>query len=141
MYDKYIPIILPLVWVVVSTVIALILYRTSEAFFEQKVSGRHGAKRIRLVGSVVIAAVVFLGLARFTPVGRFDEKVSNESRVSTAALDDQEEAIVGVRQAFEETKACSALASMSECQARITELESRIVQLERARHGVSRSEQ
>jgi hypothetical protein len=65
--DFYFRALLPILWAAISTVIALLLYRTSSAFFEQEAKAADGTRRIRLVGSVVIAAVVFVGLWRVTP--------------------------------------------------------------------------
>jgi hypothetical protein len=58
---------LPVIWAAVSTVVALLLYRTSSAFFSQTEKNKSGTRVIRLTGSVVIAAVAFLGMKAATP--------------------------------------------------------------------------
>lgn len=63
----YLITLLPVLWAIVSTAIALILYRTSEGLFEQRGTNKSTTRRIRLTGSVVIAALAFVGMAKTTP--------------------------------------------------------------------------
>lgn len=64
--------LLPVIWAVVSTAIGLILYRSSEAMFEASHLSDGGKKRIRLTGSVVIAALAFYGMKLATPQSRLE---------------------------------------------------------------------
>jgi hypothetical protein len=62
-----VPIALPIVWAIVATIIALLLYRTSKALFDSESVPNIFAKQIRLTGSVVIAGLAFLGMKWSTP--------------------------------------------------------------------------
>src|SRR5260370_25129251 len=55
--------VLPCLWALLATVIAVSLYKTSSALFEET----QGKRRIRLTGSVTIAALAFYGLKWATP--------------------------------------------------------------------------
>lgn len=113
--DRYIAILLPIAWAIIATIIALILYRTSDALFEQSFPGEGERRRVKLVGSIAIAAVVFLGLARFTDLSPFTEMTAREQRVSTSALNDHRRAITGLRREYEELRGCMAIAPAREC--------------------------
>ncbi|ESZ56002.1 hypothetical protein X727_33005 [Mesorhizobium sp. L103C119B0] len=59
--------LLPVFWAVVSTGVGVILYRTSSALFESKQLKDGTTRRLRLAGSVTIAALAFLGMWYATP--------------------------------------------------------------------------
>ncbi len=61
------PLFMPVVWIVVATLVALALYKTSGAVVEQVVKSDAQQRSVRLVGSVAIAIVVFVLLWRVTP--------------------------------------------------------------------------
>jgi hypothetical protein len=63
----YLSYLLPILWIAASTVVALALYRTSRALVEHTSPSGSGSKRVRLVGSIAIAVVVFILLWRATP--------------------------------------------------------------------------
>lgn len=62
--------LLPILWAVIATGIGLVLYKTSEALFESTSVSNVGKRRIRLVGSVTIAALAFYGMKLATPSDR-----------------------------------------------------------------------
>lgn len=64
--------LLPIAWVVVASAVGVFLYRSSQAVFEewsrqQSSTGAQGGRRIRFVGSVVIAGAAFFALRHATP--------------------------------------------------------------------------
>jgi hypothetical protein len=124
--DRYIVIVLPIAWAIISTVIALLLYRTSDAFFEQQVPDEKGRRRIKLVGSIVIAGVVFLGLAKFTDMSQFSEIAANQQRVSRAALIEHRQAMTSLRNTYEELRGCIAIARKDQCDNEMEKLAARI---------------
>jgi hypothetical protein len=62
--------LLPVLWAIISAAIALVLYRTSEALFESVERSKTRTRRIRLAGSVAIAALAFYGMSKYTPSSR-----------------------------------------------------------------------
>jgi hypothetical protein len=62
--------LLPILWALIATVVGLLLYKTSEALFESKQKDETGTKRLRLLGSVTIAALAFYGMKYATPSER-----------------------------------------------------------------------
>jgi hypothetical protein len=64
---EYLITLLPVVWALVATLIAMILYRTSSGLFEQRVQKQTVTRRVRMTGSIFIAALAFVGLAKSTP--------------------------------------------------------------------------
>ena len=63
--DSY-AVLLPLAWLAAATGAALLLYRSSSALFDGDSIGPVKAKRIRLTGSVVIAALAYIGMWQAT---------------------------------------------------------------------------
>jgi len=63
----YLPYFLPILWIAAATVVALLLYRTSKAFVEHRTTSGPETRRVRLVGSIAIALVVFVVLWRASP--------------------------------------------------------------------------
>lgn|GEM_PF-2921978 len=70
MSQDVLTLLLPVIWAIIATVIGLALYKTSDAFFESTQKNKQGAKKIRLVGSVTIAALAFYGMRLATPSQR-----------------------------------------------------------------------
>ena len=70
---EIITLFLPVCWAVVSTIIALVLYKSSEAFFESNNKTKGKQRKIRIVGSVTIAAVAFFGMQYATPKERLKQ--------------------------------------------------------------------
>jgi len=59
---------LPIIWVVVSTVVALLLYQTSKGVLQADQVLGIPVKNVRLAGSVVIFCVVFLLMRQSTSI-------------------------------------------------------------------------
>lgn len=120
-------VIIPVVWAIVSSVLALFLYRTSSAFFEQETANTAGVQRIRLVGSIVIAGAIFGALRWATPpilvTGLSDDSVI----VSKAALTATSSTIQDAKNVLDKLTTCSDIArpqkSPKECEADIKELQ------------------
>jgi hypothetical protein len=78
-------VLLPVIWAIVSTIIALLLYKTSKALFvsDEKRSENENKvrRRLSLAGSVVIAGIAFVGMKYATPIGNITE--SGVDRIST----------------------------------------------------------
>jgi hypothetical protein len=66
----HLTLMLPIIWAITSTLIGMLLYRSSNALFEQESVDKQRTRRIRLAGSVVIAVVAFIGMQRATPKER-----------------------------------------------------------------------
>ena len=63
----YVILMMPVLWVVVATIVGLILYKTSSAFFAESKKSKQSTRNLRLTGSVVIAAGAFLLMKFATP--------------------------------------------------------------------------
>lgn len=85
--------LLPVLWAIISAAIAMMLYRTSEALFESVEKSKTRTRRIRLAGSVAIAALAFYGMSKYTPSSRltWDTRglVAGLNEIDRAALDAQ----------------------------------------------------
>ncbi|MCF6368345.1 hypothetical protein [Rhizobium halophilum] len=83
------PVFLPVIWLLVATIVALILYRTSETLFEERAAKSTQGRRVRLTGSVVIAALAFYGLKTSTSTAALDVRTGylpvNEVRANLLA--------------------------------------------------------
>jgi hypothetical protein len=66
----WLTLLLPVLWAVIATLIGLALYKTSKALFESQKSNTTASRRIRLTGSVTIAALAFYGMKWATPPQR-----------------------------------------------------------------------
>jgi hypothetical protein len=116
---------LPVIWALVGTLIGLVLYRSSSAFFEQ-VKRKNGAvRKVRLVGSICIAAVVYLGLWRATPTslqtGVPDDSKLVPKQELRAAVEALEQAVAAVSS----VEGCAAAAAASKCQSELATLRAR----------------
>jgi hypothetical protein len=79
--------VLPVVWAIAATVVGLILYKTSAALFESKTTDKTRSKRIRLTGSVTIAALSFVGMWYATPSERLKSADMATLRAIAADID------------------------------------------------------
>lgn len=66
MAKDYLPILVPLLWVAVAVIAAMVLYRTSDSLFERSNISGTSKVRLKLTGSVVIAGCVYLLLWKTT---------------------------------------------------------------------------
>lgn len=112
---EFIPVLLPIIWAIVATIIGLILYRSSEAFFEQSRSGDGNKRRIRIVGSITISALVYLGLWNATPESA---AAGFGSEVFVISKNDFNSAITILNEAtaaISRIEACTTVTSLSGC--------------------------
>lgn len=129
--EELIRLLLPVIWAVVSTLIGLILYKTSSAFFEES-HQREGFKRkIRLMGSVVIAALTYLALWQSTPsslqLGVPDDSITVRSTDIAAASEDVKEAAAAIIHLV----GCTEITSAAQCVREIELVSDRISEADR----------
>ena len=103
------PIFLPILWAIVATVIALVLYKTSKALFESNDIPQLSAKRMRLTGSVVIAALAFLGMKWATPDSLLEAADAHSKLIPRQLLLDQLDAVKDTESALVELSACAEM--------------------------------
>ena len=124
--STYVLYVLPVLWIAAATVVALLLYRTSEALVEHNSSSAGDKKRVRLVGSVAIAVVVFVLLWRASP-----PLVPNPSDVRLTRV--QEEQLnarrVALTQAWARMQACLDLPAINRCPEQQSDVDVAIRQL------------
>lgn len=136
MMERYVIIALPIIWAVVSTVIALILYKSSDALFEQRFPVKSERRRVKLVGSIVIAAIVFLGLAKFTDLSPFSDISKNQRRVLVSTLGEHRHNLVVLRNAYEEMNGCVSVTTADQCEQYMIKLEAGLEGVERSFNDV-----
>jgi hypothetical protein len=107
---------IPISWAIVSAALALLLYKSSGAVFEQSiVTSENNNKRIRLVGSIAIAGAIFFGLKWATPpmliTGQQSDAVSVSKKALSATTSKLDEAIA----ALDRLDACTAVTSIRGC--------------------------
>jgi hypothetical protein len=117
---------LPVIWAFTGTIIGLVLYRSSAAFFEQTKRKEGEVRRIRLVGSICIAGVVFLGLWNATPASiqkgvPDDAKLVRRVEVQAAA-----ESLEQANAAATALIACATITPPAQCRAELQEVLTRI---------------
>jgi hypothetical protein len=119
--DRYLPVFLPIIWVVVSTAVGLILYKTSKAFFEhgsQRADGQ--VRRVRLVGSVVIAGATLLALWKVTPNEALSDLSDPRARIPREFVAELREASRGLDLAMGQLEACAAVTVAGQCEAELS---------------------
>jgi hypothetical protein len=124
--STYVLYVLPVLWIAAATVVALLLYRTSEALVEQNSGAQGGGRRVRLVGSVAIAVVVFVLLWRASPplVPRSSDVVL--TRVQEGQLNARRVAVV---QTWARFQTCLDLPSVERCPEQQSDVDTAIRQL------------
>src|SRR4051794_14213358 len=78
---------LPVMWAIVATAIGVILYKSSDAFFEQVNTGKGTKRQLKLAGSITIAAVAFYGMYYVTPRAALEPRPDGMRYYSKAAID------------------------------------------------------
>jgi hypothetical protein len=132
---EYLITLLPVLWAIVATAIALVLYRTSEGLFEEKIKSASTTRRIRLTGSSVIAALAFLGMAKATP-----ERLMTSNPNDTVLLPVSDVRLLNDRMAIiedqlMELEACVSVRGVQNC---IAQLESLRTAISNVKVSVSR---
>jgi hypothetical protein len=117
---------LPVIWAFASTLMGLVLYRSSAALFEQTKKKDGEVRRIRLVGSIVIAAVIYLGLWKATPVDTLMIVPSGSKMLRASDLHDMVEQLREADAAFSSLEACMAITPPSQCRAEVDILRGRV---------------
>lgn len=79
--------LLPVIWAAAATGIGALLYRSSRALFESSRVTQRGQRRIRLTGSVVIAALAFYGMRAATPSARLQSIPENATVIDRPSMD------------------------------------------------------
>lgn len=111
---------LPVLWLLVATGVAMLLYKTSEALFEEERRGEAATRRIRLVGSATIAAFAFVGLMYAT---KAVERPTGSKIVTAETIGDLRVRRTRAVQAVAELERCLDLAGMAaECRAEVQDL-------------------
>lgn len=117
-FFPYLRYLLPIFWIVIATIVALLLYRTSTAVVEQVVHEEKARKRVRLVGSVAIAVVVFVLLWRTTP----SLNVGPQDRILVAAdVRRLESAKHDYDLALSRLDACSRITVVAQCASQLAD--------------------
>jgi hypothetical protein len=117
---------LPVIWALVAAAIGRLLYATSSAFFEQMKRTQEEKKRLRLVGSVCIAAIVYLGLWQATPATLRVGVPADSVTVRRSDLHAATEELEQTKSAASELLACAALAPSSQCKNEIRAVQEKI---------------
>jgi hypothetical protein len=111
MFDWHV--LIPVVWAIVSSALALVLYKTSSALFEQKTD----VQRLQLVGSIVIAGAIFGALRWATPTSLVTGTPRDSVIVSKKSLAAIASTIQETKNAIDRLSACTAIAPPQECRA------------------------
>ena len=123
---NYITLLLPIIWAVISAIIALLLYKTSDAFFDSTKLKGDKRYKIRVVGSILIAGAVFYALKVSTPEARL-EAIDPEIRlVEKLTLKQLDNEIYGIDRISLELSGCIAVNDSIQCKKRIEELRIKI---------------
>ena len=104
--------LLPVLWIVAATVVALLLYRTSRALVEHSSTGPGGTRRVRLVGSIAIAVVIFVLLWKATPPLVQDPATIRLTPAQERSLNERRVALI---QAWSRYRACIDLPVVRSC--------------------------
>jgi hypothetical protein len=121
--------LLPVLWAVVSTFIGLVLYRSSAAFFEQTRQKPGSTRKIRLVGSICIAAIAFYGLRESTPTALLTGVPKDSQLIRSSDLQGIVEAAEQADSALLKLTACANITQPSQCQAELSAVRDRISQV------------
>lgn len=124
--------IIPLLWALVSAALALLLYKTSNGLFEQVSSDREQTRRIRLVGSIVLAAAIFVALKWATPEAIVTGQLRGSAIIPKSKLHSSAGAMQGLRNSFDRLEACASISTMQDCRSEIDSVRSSITSLESA---------
>jgi len=119
--------LLPVLWIMAATVVALLLYRTSRALVEHSSTGPGGTRRVRLVGSIAIAVVVFLLLWKVTPSLVPDPATIRLTPAQERALNERRVALI---QAWARYRACIDMPAVRSCPEQQGEMDSSVRQLD-----------
>lgn len=111
-WPDYLLYLFPLLWIAAATIVALLLYKTSEALVEHRSGAEGDKKRVRLVGSVAIAVVIFFLLWKATPSLVGDPATVRLSPAGERSLNERRLALI---QAWARYQACIDMPAVGKC--------------------------
>lgn len=121
--ERTIILLLPVTWAAIAAVIGLMLYKSSEAIFENLQVKSGQKKTFRVAGSALIAGLAFYLIREATPVqnlyldSRGIVSVSTESlKYVRGSLDDMSKALI-------ESEACMELDQVGGCKSKISDVQ------------------
>lgn len=118
---------LPILWITVSVMISLLLYKTSDGLFQRVNSTGERKTQLKLTGSIVIACSVFVLLWKATPslssqVERDDRSSTLQAqidRLSAASVESQSD-LVQLRDCIENSDARECLSIVDRIENNLT---------------------
>jgi len=123
---EFIRLFMPVIWALAGTIIGLALYRSSGAFFERTERKEGEVRRLRLVGSICIAAVVFLGIWEATPRELITGIPKDAKLIRIGDLRAVAEDLEQVNSAENSLRACASITPPKHCQAELDRVRIRI---------------
>lgn len=142
--DRHIALAMPIIWMLVAGALALVLYKSSGAAFEQTIKTGEDARKLRLFGSVVIAIVLFILLAHYSPTRTIDEMAAGQARVNVLDIQRLDNELTRLNVASDELVTCVAISTVQECkhklngmQGRLSDLDARLEPLRRSANAPS----
>jgi len=116
----------PVVWALTGTILGFIFYRSSSVFFEQTQREVWSVRRVRLVGSICITALVYLGFWTAAPgalqIGISEDAIWIRKVEIQRAIEALEEANASVSS----LNACVAISSPTQCRSELDSVRTRI---------------
>lgn len=107
----------------------MLLYKTSEAVFEDRIKNEINTRRIRLTGSVFIAIVAFIGMAKATPDKALEYDRRDQVRLDVADVKLVADRIRMVSDQFVDLDGCAAIKRASDCMKEIEGMRSAVFQM------------
>jgi ABC-type phosphate transport system auxiliary subunit len=129
MSQDVITLFLPVIWAVIATIIGLALYKTSDAFFESSQNSGGASKKIRLVGSVTIAAVAFYGMKLATPSNRLQGIPDGAVVISSADVRALYDASSKLDRSGLELEGCVHTEDLEDCSRKVEDVRNQISSL------------
>jgi hypothetical protein len=127
---EYIKLMLPMVWVAVSTGVGLILYRTSGAWFNSLHASEKSKKNLKLTGSIVIAGVTFFAIYYVTPSDALVAKPAGMEYVSVVELQRLEDRVHKVQDDQLALSACLSANLPKDCSSQMQDVQISVIALE-----------
>lgn len=129
MIKDYVVLLLPVAWALVATLIGIVLYRSSDAFFEQFSASKGQKRTLRLTGSIVIAALAFYGMKISTPEQNLVANAPGMLQVSSTELRSMENKVDENINDLIVLESCLELDQSGNCRNQLLLLHSRLREL------------
>ncbi|BCG65195.1 MAG: hypothetical protein methR_P3020 [Methyloprofundus sp.] len=123
--QDYVILFLPVAWALIATLIGIVLYKSSDAFFEQTSGQKNQKRTLRLTGSVVIAALAFYGIKNATPDQNLLATAPGMLQVSIAELQSIESKLEENINDLLILESCLELDQTGNCRDQLVRLQSR----------------